>query len=211
MPRLVGLVVVRALEPDGDAGDDRLLRALVQPLARPLDRAQELVEVDLERGEDRVGPVLHLEPRLARLAAGVLDDLAGLTLRELDDLGLRRLPHGLLAGLAENPVTLALRLGQHLLALLDDPAGLLDLLGDRRPHLVEDVVDLLAVDANLVGQRDGLRVVHEVVQLVDQNQYIHRFAEFTEETGGLSLCAKTTVAFAARARARARARAVRAA
>src|SRR5437879_2997062 len=170
---LIGLVVVGALDAGGDAGDDRLLRALVQPLATPLDRAQELVEVDLEGGEDRVGPILHLEPRLAGLAASVVDDLTGLALGELDDLGLRRLANGLLAGLAENPVALALGLGQHLLAFLDDPARLLDLLGDRRPHLVEDVVDLLAVDANLVGQRNGLRVVHEVVQLVDQNQYVH--------------------------------------
>src|SRR5262249_1329659 len=59
------------------------------------------------------------------------------------------------------------------LALLDDPTGLLDLLGDRRPHLVEDVVDLLAVDAHLVREGDGLRVVHEVVELVDQNEDVH--------------------------------------
>ena len=69
--------------------------------------------------------------------------------------------------------TLALRLGEHLLALLDDPAGLLDLLRDRRAHLVEDVVDLLAVDPHLVGERDGLRVVHEVVELVDENEDVH--------------------------------------
>src|SRR5207302_9023090 len=62
------------------------------------------------------------------------------------------------------------------------PAGLLDLLGDRRPHLVEDVVDLLAVDPDLVGQRHGLRVVHEVVELVDENEYVHESSEFTEET-----------------------------
>src|SRR5581483_5591971 len=68
---------------------------------------------------------------------------------------------------------LALGLGEHLLALLDDPARLLDLLGDRRAHLVEDVVDLLAVDPDLVGQGDGLRVVHEVVELVDQYEYVH--------------------------------------
>ena len=79
----------------------------------------------------------------------------------------------LLARLADDPVALALGLGEHLLALLDDPARLLDLLGDRRAHLVEDVVDLLAVDAHLVGQRDGLRVVHEVVELVDENEYVH--------------------------------------
>src|ERR1051325_12105204 len=68
---LVGLVVVGALgDAHGDPGDDRLLRALVQALAAPLDRGQELVQVDLERREDRVCPVLPLEPRLARLAAG---------------------------------------------------------------------------------------------------------------------------------------------
>ena len=80
---------------------------------------------------------------------------------------------GLLARLAEDPVALALRLGEHLLPLLDDPARLLDLLGNRGPHLVEDVVDLLAVDAHLVGQRDGLRVVHEVVELVDEYENVH--------------------------------------
>jgi hypothetical protein len=46
---------------------------------------------------------------------------------------------------------------------------LLDLLGNRRAHLVEDVVDLLAVDPHLVGEGDGLGVVNEVVELVDQN------------------------------------------
>ena len=86
----------------------------------------------------------------------------------------RRLAHGLLARLLQEPVLLALGLGEHLLALLDDPARLLDLLGDRRAHLVEDVVDLLAVDPHLVGHRDGLRVVHEVVELVDENEYVHR-------------------------------------
>src|SRR6266487_6352940 len=130
---LIRLVVVGALDAGGDAGDDSLLRALVQPLPAPLDRAQELVQVDLEGREDRVRPVLHFEPRLAGLAAGVVDDLSGLALSELDDLGLGSLANGLLTGLAENSVALALCLGQHLLAFLDDPAGLLDLLGDRRP------------------------------------------------------------------------------
>src|SRR2546423_1618080 len=82
--RLVGLIVVRGADADGlDPRDDRFLRTLVQPLATPLDRRQELVEVDLERGEDPVGPVLHLEPRLACLAARVLDDLLRLSLCQL--------------------------------------------------------------------------------------------------------------------------------
>src|SRR4051812_35461527 len=65
--RLVGIAA--------DAGDDVLLGALVQPLAAALDGAQELVEVDLERREDAVGPVLHLEARLACLPASLVDDL----------------------------------------------------------------------------------------------------------------------------------------
>src|SRR2546421_397932 len=77
------------------------------------------------------------------------------------------------AGLLDDPLGLALGLGQHLLALLHDPARLLDLLGDRRAHLVEDVVDLLLVHAHLVGQGDRLGVVDEIVQLVDEYENVH--------------------------------------
>src|SRR6476620_9483005 len=108
-----------------DAGDHGLLRALVQPLPAPLHRTEELVEIDLERGQDRVRPILHLEPSLPRLAPRVLEDVLSLPLGKLDDLGLRRLTGRLLARLAQQPVALALRLGQHLLPLLDDPACLL--------------------------------------------------------------------------------------
>src|SRR5262249_16713264 len=80
----------------------------------------------------------------------------------------------LLARLAHDPLRLALGLGQHLLALLDDPARLLDLLGDRRPHLVEQVVDLLAIDANLVREWHRARVVHHIVELVYENENVHR-------------------------------------
>src|SRR6266550_1585485 len=131
------------------------------------------LEVNLERRQDRVGPVLHLEPRFPCLSARLVDDVLRLPLRDLDDLRLRRLAHRLLARLAQEPVGLALRLGEHLLPLLDDPAGLLDFLGDRGPHLVEDVVDLLAVDPDLIGQGHGLRVVNEVVELVDEYEYVH--------------------------------------
>src|SRR5688572_6332139 len=94
--------------------------------------AEELVEIDLERRQDRICPVLHLEPRLARLAPRLFDDVLGLALGELHDLRLRRLTHCLLTSLAEDAVAFTLRLGQHLLTLLDDPTRLLDLLGDRR-------------------------------------------------------------------------------
>ncbi len=155
----------------------------MEPFASTPHRAEELVQVHLERREHLVDPVLGLELLLPGLAPGVVDDLLGLALGELDDLRLRRLARGLLACLAEDPVALALRLGEHLLPLLDDPARLLDLLGNGGPHLVEDVVDLLAVDAHLVGQRDGLRVVHEVVELVDEYENVHGRSVYWLERG----------------------------
>ena len=79
-----------------------------------------------------------------------------------------------LARLLDDPLGLALGLGEHLLALLDDPPRLLDLLGDRGAHLIEDVVDLLLVHADLIGQRDRLGVMDEIVQFVDEYQNIHR-------------------------------------
>ncbi len=153
--------------------DDGLLRALVQPLAATTDGGEKAVQIDLERGEHRVGPVLHLEPRLAGLAACLVDDLLGLALGDLHDLRLRGLAHRLLARLGEQPVDLALRFGEHLLALLDDPPRLLYLLGDGRAHLIEDVVDLLLVDPYLVGQGHRLGVMHQVVELVYQYKDIH--------------------------------------
>src|SRR4029453_10564618 len=121
----------------------------------------------------RVRPVLHLESRLARLALRIIDDVVRLPLGDLDDLGLRCLPAPLLRRPLGDPLAPPLGLGKHLLTLLDDPAGLFDLLGDGRPHLIEDLVDLLAVEANLVGERYGLRVGHEVVEPVDEHEYVH--------------------------------------
>src|SRR6478735_6184725 len=158
---------------------DVFLGALVETLAAAADGREELVEVRLERGENPVGPVLHLEARLPRGAPGLVDDLLRLALGQPHDLGLGCLAHGLLARLLQEPVLLALGLGEHLLPLLHDPARLLDLLGDGRAHLVEDVVDLLAVDPHLVGERHGLRLVHEVVELVYEYEDVHDGAVYS--------------------------------
>src|ERR687893_205031 len=145
----------------------------LEPVAAALDGGDELLQVDLERVEDVVGVVLRPEPDLALARAGVLDDVLGLALGLLDDLLVGDQLGLLLTRLLDDALGLALGLGEHLLALLDDPASLLDLLGDRGPHLVEDVVDLLLVDANLIRQRDRLGVVNLVVELVDQDEDIH--------------------------------------
>src|SRR6266545_2176198 len=170
---MAGLVRRFFVFRSADPNHDGLLRALVEPLSTAPDRAEELVQIRLERREHLVDPVLGFQLLLAGLAAGIVDDLLRLALGELDDLGLRRLTRRLLAGLAEDAVALALRLGQHLLPLLDDPARLLDLLGDGGAHLVEDVVDLLAVDSHLIRKGNGLRVVDEIVQLVDEYENVH--------------------------------------
>src|SRR3954470_19492232 len=121
-----------------------------ETLAAALHRGDELRKVDLEGVEDLVGVVLGAEADLALAGAGVLDDVLGGALGLLDDLLLGDQLRLAVAGLLEDALGLALGLGQHLLALLDDPARLLDLLGDRRAHLIEDVVDLLAVEAYLI-------------------------------------------------------------
>src|SRR5207247_2475443 len=83
---------------------DSFRRAFVQAFASTLDCREELLQVDLERGQDRIGPVLHLEPRLPGLTPGLVDDILRLALGDLHDLGLRRLAHGLLARLTQEPV-----------------------------------------------------------------------------------------------------------
>src|SRR6185436_13573522 len=165
--------ILRALEQHVLRLADLGLFAALQAVAAALDGCDELGEVDLEGVEDVVGVVLGAQADLAFARTRVLDDLLGLALGLLDDLFLGCEADLLLARLADDPLGLALRLGEHLLTLLHDPARLLDLLRDRRAHLVEDVVDLLFVDAHLIRKGDGLGVVNRLVDLVDENEYVH--------------------------------------
>src|SRR5918995_1319557 len=153
---------------------DYFLFAALQPVAASLYGRYELRQVHLEGVEDVVRVVLGAQADLALACAGVLDDLVGLALCLLHDLLLGDQANLLLAGLTDDALGLALRLRQHLLALFHDPARLLDLLGDRGAHLVEDVVDLLTVHAHLVRHRDTLGVVDQIVELVDENENVHQ-------------------------------------
>src|SRR3954447_3431013 len=128
---------------------------------------QELLEVDLEGGEDLVRVVLGAEADLTFRLARVLDDLLGSALGLLVDLLVGDQAGLLIASLLDDALGFALGLGEHLLPFLDDPPRLLDLLGNRRPHLVEQVVDLLTIYANLIRERHWPRVVDQVVELVD--------------------------------------------
>src|SRR5262249_44655639 len=145
----------------------RLFLAAREAISAATHRGEELLEIDLEGGEDLIGVVLGAEPDLALGLASVLDDLLGGALGLLVDLLLGDQAGLLVASFLHDALRLPLGFGDHLLALLDDPPRLLDLLGDRRPDLVEQVVDLLAVHPHLVRQRDRARVVDQVVELVD--------------------------------------------
>src|SRR4051812_14723317 len=149
------------------------LVAALEPLAAALHRSDELGQVHLERVEDLVGVVLRAEPDLALARPGVLDDVLRRALGLAGDLLLGDELLLALARLLDDALRLAFGLGEHLLTFLDDPASLLDLLRDRGAHLVEDVVDLLLVDAHGIRQRHRLGVVDEVVQLVDQYEDVH--------------------------------------
>ena len=93
-PHPTGIVMARS-ELEVELADFGRLVLALQPLAAPLDRGDELREVDLERVEDLVGVVLRAEPDLALAGAGVLDDVLRLALGLLGDLLLgRRAPSG---------------------------------------------------------------------------------------------------------------------
>src|SRR3954470_8746299 len=149
-----------------------------QPLTASLDGCNELREVHFERVEDVVGVVLRAQADFTLARTRFLDDLLGLALGLPDDLLLGDQAGLLLASFADDPLSLALRLGEHLLAFLDDPARLLDLLRDRRAHLVEDVVDLLFVHAHGVRKRHLLGVVNCVVEFVDEDEDVHGHLNF---------------------------------
>src|SRR5437588_5371274 len=154
----------------------RDLRRLVlasESIPSTLDRCDELGQVHLERVQDLVGVVLGAQADLAFARASILDDVLGSALGLLGDLLFGNQPLLALAGLLDDPLGLALGLGKHLLPFLDDPAGLLDLLWDRRPHLVEDVVDLFLVHAHLVRERNRLGVMDQIVTLVYEYQDVH--------------------------------------
>ncbi len=74
-------------------------------------------------------------------------------LGELYDLLLARDGACAVSRILEDPVRLFLGFLEHLLALLDDPARLLDLVRELGANLVDDLVDLLGVDKLRARQR----------------------------------------------------------
>src|ERR687890_1501834 len=151
-----------------------LLLYALQLRTAPLHGLEKFGEVVLEVGEDLVSVVLCAEPYLALAATGVLHDLRAPLLGPLKNLFLRGYLLGLILGAADDTVALAAGLVEHRLALLDDPARLLELLRDGLAHLVYDVEGRVAIDHRRVaetGEAPGL--LYQLLQPVYQNQYVH--------------------------------------
>ena len=110
-------------------------------------RLAELVEQDLEAREALVEEVLGLELQPARIVVGGVDHVPRPLLGGPHDLGALHHPLGLDAGGLEHLVRLAAGLVDEVLALLEHPPRLAQLVGQARERLVEQFDDLVAVDA----------------------------------------------------------------
>src|SRR5918992_6306830 len=142
--------------------------------APALHGLEELAQVVLEVGEDLVGVVLGAEPYLALAAAGVFHDLRAPLLRPLEDFLFRGDLLCLILGAANDTVALAAGFVEHRLALLDDPAGLLELLRYCLAHLVYDVEGGIPVDHRRVAETgEAPRVLDQFFQPVYEYQYVH--------------------------------------
>src|ERR671912_841446 len=150
-----------------------LLNAL-QLCAPALYGLQELAQVVLEVGKDFVGVVFGAKPYLTLAAAGVFHNLRAPFLSPLEDLFFRSDLLGLILGAANDTVALAAGFVEHRLALLDDPAGLLELLRYCLAHLVYDVEGGVPVDHRRVAETgEAPRVLDQFFQPVYEYQYVH--------------------------------------
>ena len=109
-----------------------------------------------------VSVLLGVVAGVALVLGRLVLDAVGLLLGKSDDLLVTRKNHGLLLGIGDDAVCLLLRTVERLLLLLEDAAGILELLREDPANLVENLVHVLGVDDLLLaaaGKR-GLRLVH---------------------------------------------------
>ena len=148
-----------------DCSGDRADR---QALAPGADRLLQLVEQDLEAAEALVEEVLGLVAQPAGVGLGRLHHLAGPLLGGPHDLGALHHPLGPHPRRLEQLVGLAAGLGDELLALLEHPAGLAQLVGQALQRLLEQLDDLVAVDPRRRRQRHRRRRGDDVDRAAQQ-------------------------------------------
>ena len=109
----------------------------LEPLPALLDGLHRPVEHDLERRQLLVDVVLGLVLDRPGLGLGVVDHLLGPAPGLPDDLGPLHHPLGLGPAGVDDVLGLAAGLGEELLALLQEPAGLAQLLGQTGDRVVD--------------------------------------------------------------------------
>ena len=127
----------------------------------------EPVEHDLHAGQLLVAEVLGLVPHGAGLVVGVVEDALGHRVGLADDLGALHHALGLGPHLLHQRLGLPGALGQELLALAQEPAGLAQLVGQAVEGGAQEAGHLLARDDDRRGERHGLGAGEDVEHLAD--------------------------------------------
>src|SRR6476661_8129372 len=93
------------------------------------------------------------------------------------------LPADVLAGLAHDRDRLLMRLGDNRLALANDPLGLLDLIWNGNPELVDQRQELVLLDHDLAVKRHALAETDQLLEAVEQVEDVDRGV--VDRVGGL--------------------------
>ena len=74
---------------------------------------------------------------------------------------------------SQDAIGLGVRVGEHLVAVLGQPPGGFDLIGNGHSNLIEDVQDLLLVDQRARRQRQARAAAEHLLELIEQVQDVH--------------------------------------
>ncbi|HEU4672560.1 MAG TPA: hypothetical protein VFS32_06665 [Candidatus Limnocylindrales bacterium] len=164
-------------ERPGIAGLRGQLRAaLVEHRDPLLDAAERFHQVALEPDQDIDRVLVGATPDLLGVALRALDDPATLLLGGLGEATLVDEEGRLLLGPGDDPLGLLLGLVEDPLALGIDPLRGPNLLGDRRPKLVDEPEGRVLVDDDVVRQRQLLAVREERLEALDEEDDVDRSA-----------------------------------
>ena len=150
-----------------------LIEGLGERLGRRLGILQDLAQPDLELRQLAVDVLLGLALHGAGGRLGFGEDPLAFAIGTGHDGFLACHLQLLLAGGRHQGFAVGLGLRQQFLAVLHDPASLLDLVGQRFLHLGDQVEDLIAVDEHRGRERHGLGLAHEFIQLVEPGGDVH--------------------------------------
>src|SRR6476620_4570799 len=155
---------------------DRLLERFVdqgEPVPhRLLDLVELLERVRVDLAHDAIALVVR-----------VLQDLLTLEARLVQNAFLRDEIFGTLASCIEDASGFLMRLSDDCLALANDPLGLLDLIWNGDPELVDQRQELVLLDHDLAVKRHALAETDQLLEAVEQIEDVDRGV--VDRVGGL--------------------------